>query len=304
MMSRLPYHDVRIIEKSSTLTGRLIGLLFADQGADVFIERVPQATPGGHDAYLDRGKTAVPPRTLTDDSSADVIIVDGDEPVDRAAAQIAVRVTAALPGDDLYGQLDAMCSEDLLSALVGIFTDMLPRGRVLRREVVYTPLPVCSVYAGVNGAITAGAALFDREHTGTGREIIASRLAGGLSAIGAPTLTSRGIPPHLAPARIGGLPEGITPAQFQEIVREAVRSPAKQLWLAQRFSPLSSPFRSADNRLVLPMVSANRRLTRRLLEALGVWDTALAAGMVDESYYEPGAAQYAGRNLADAPSLT
>jgi crotonobetainyl-CoA:carnitine CoA-transferase CaiB-like acyl-CoA transferase len=304
IMSRLPYHDIRIIEKSSTLTGRLIGLLFADQGADVFIGGVSHTTPGEHDAYLDRGKTAVPPKALADTSSADVIIVDGDEPVDRAAAQIVVRVTAALPGDDVYGHLASTCSEDLPSALVGIFTDMLPLGRVLGREVVYTPLPICSVYAGVNGAIAAGAALVDRERTGTGREIIASRLAGGLSAIGVLTLTSRGIPPHLAPARISGLPEGITLAQLQEIVQEAARSPAKQLWLAQRFSPLSSPFKSADGRLMLPMVSPNRRLTRGLLEALEVRDAALAAGMVDESCYDPGAAQYAGRNLADAVSLT
>ena len=34
-MSRLPYENVRIIEQSATLTGRLVGLLFADQGAEV-----------------------------------------------------------------------------------------------------------------------------------------------------------------------------------------------------------------------------------------------------------------------------
>ena len=83
----LPYHDTRIIEKNSTLTGRLIGLLFADHGADVFVERVARATPGEHDAYLDRGKTAMPPGVLADTSSADVIIVDGDEPVDRATCR-------------------------------------------------------------------------------------------------------------------------------------------------------------------------------------------------------------------------
>jgi crotonobetainyl-CoA:carnitine CoA-transferase CaiB-like acyl-CoA transferase len=52
------------------------------------------------------------------------------------------------------------------------------------------------------------------------------------------------------------------------------------------------------------MVAANRRLTRCLLEALEVWDAAMAAGMVDESCYDPGAARYAGRNLADSLSLT
>ena len=35
--SRLPYESVRIIELSNTLTGRLAGLLFADQGAEVLV---------------------------------------------------------------------------------------------------------------------------------------------------------------------------------------------------------------------------------------------------------------------------
>jgi crotonobetainyl-CoA:carnitine CoA-transferase CaiB-like acyl-CoA transferase len=302
-MSRLPYEDIRIIEKSTTLTGRLAGLLFADQGADVFIERAADAPAGEHDSSLDRGKTAVPAGGLTDTGSADVLIVDGHA-VSRPDAQIVLRVTAALPGDEAYGHLAATCSEDLLNALVGIFTDMLSLGRLLGRPVVYTPLPICSVYAAVNGAIAVAAALADRERSGKGREIIASRLAGGLSAIGALTLTSSGIPPHLAPARSLGLPDGYTAEQFQDVVREAARSPAKQLWLAQRFSPLASPFKSADGRLILPMVSANRRLTERLLKALTVWDAALAAGMVNESCYEPAAVQYAGRNLADAITLT
>ena len=152
---------------------------------------------------------------LADSSSADVLIVDGpstalrhDVAVSRPETQIVLRVTAALPGDEVYGHLAATCSEDLLNALVGIFTDMLTLGRLLGRPVVYTPLPICSVYAGVHGAIAVGAALADRERSGKGREIVASRLAGGLSAIGALTLTSSGIPPHLAPARLPGIAGG------------------------------------------------------------------------------------------------
>ena len=162
-MSRLPYEHVRIIEQSATLTGRLVGLLFADQGADVFIEREGGSTSGEHDGYLDRGKIAVPAGGLADSSSADVIIVDGAVPVSRAASQILLRVTAAIPGDEAYGHLAADCSEDLLNALVGIFTDMAGFGRVLGRPVIYTPLPICSVYAGVLGAIAVGAAIVDRE---------------------------------------------------------------------------------------------------------------------------------------------
>jgi crotonobetainyl-CoA:carnitine CoA-transferase CaiB-like acyl-CoA transferase len=303
-MSALPYQDIRIIEKTSTLTGRLMGRLFADQGADVFVERTVEAGPGEHDIYLDRGKVAVPPGTLNDTSSADVIIVDGDTPVDGRSSQILLRVTAALPGDEAYGHLVADCSEDLLNALVGIFTDMAAFGRAMGRPVIYTPLPICSVYAAVHGAIAAGAALADRERTGSGRDIVVSRLAGGLSAIGALTLTSRGTPGHLGPARLGGLPGGLTVERFQEMTRDAARSPERQLWLAQRLSPLSSPFKAADGRLVLPMVSPNRRLIERLLKGLGVWDAALSAGMVSESCYDPAAMQFAGRNLAGSLDFT
>ena len=114
-MSKLPYSGFRVIELSQTLSGRLAGLLFADQGAEVFIEREPGQEPDAHDEYLDRNKTAVPPGRLADTTSADVIVADGDARVDRLPAQILLRITAALPGDEAYGHLAADCSEDLRS---------------------------------------------------------------------------------------------------------------------------------------------------------------------------------------------
>ena len=52
----------------------------------------------------------------------------------------------------------------------------------LDRPVTYTPLQLCSIYAGVIGANACAAALLDRLRCGQGREIHASRIAGGLSA--------------------------------------------------------------------------------------------------------------------------
>ena len=71
-------------------------------------------------------------------------------------------------------------------------------GPILNRPVIYTPIPLPSVYCGVNGAVAAVAALVDRQRTGLGREIIASRIAGGLSAIGALSMTSKGCPTFLS----------------------------------------------------------------------------------------------------------
>jgi crotonobetainyl-CoA:carnitine CoA-transferase CaiB-like acyl-CoA transferase len=300
---RLPYHGIRVVEMSTTLTGRLVGLLFADQGAEVVVERSPTHTPSPDDEYLDRGKIALDHLSAADRSSADVLIVDGTGALSRPARQTVLRVTAALPGDEIYGHLAADCSEDLLSALVGIFTDMSSIGRLVGRPVIYTPLPICSVYAAVNGAIAVAAALIDRERCGRGREIVASRLAGGLSAVGILTLTSDGIPEHLASPMSGGMPRGITLDRFQELAREAAHSGERQLWLMQRLAPLASPYRSSDGRMAIPFASANRRLAERLLNALGIWDRAVAAGIVSESAYEPASVQYRGRNLGDPLTL-
>jgi crotonobetainyl-CoA:carnitine CoA-transferase CaiB-like acyl-CoA transferase len=301
----LPFQHLRLVERSATLAGRLTGLMFADQGAEVFVTRsAPSGRDGLDDAYFDRGKIVLPPGGLPDASSADVIVVDGEEPVNRAPHQILLRIAAALPGDEAYGYLPADCSEDLLNALVGFFTDMNVSGPMLGRPVIYTPLPLCSVYAGVNGAIAVGAALVDRERSGQGRELIASRLAGGLSAIGALSLTSKGLPAHLSPIVIGGLPEGVSPEQFRTLAAEAIKDPARQLWLEQRFGVLSVPYRASDGRFILPMAGPNRRLTQRALRALGLWDEALAAGMVDADVFDPANAAYARRNLADSLALS
>ncbi len=135
----------------------------------MYLERDP-ANPSTDldDTYFDRGKILLPPGALSDTSSADVIIVDGEAPADRLPHQIVLRITAALPGDEMYGDLPADAHEDLLLGMVGFYTDMALTGPLLGRPVIYMSLPLCSVYAGVNGAVAVGAALVDRVRTGLG----------------------------------------------------------------------------------------------------------------------------------------
>jgi crotonobetainyl-CoA:carnitine CoA-transferase CaiB-like acyl-CoA transferase len=293
---------VRVLELSDTLAGRLAGQLLADQGGEVFLARGSAATQFD-DKYFDRGKTILPPGSLSDTSSADVIIVDGDRPVSRLPHQVVMRVYAALPGDELYGSLPADCSEDLLNALVGFFTDMSITGPILGRPVIYTPLPLCSIYAGVNGAIAVVAALVDRTRTGLGREVQASRLAGGLSAIGALTVTNEGLPPQFAGVQVGGLPLGMTPELFREVTTKARTDAKWQLWLEQRFAPLAAPYVCKDGQMILPMAGPNRRLTRRMLEAFDLYDKALANGMVDVDAFDAANVPYARNNLADTLAM-
>ena len=299
-----PLLGVRVIERSVLLSGRLAGLLLADQGAEVFVERGAGATPGGLDAaFFDRGKVVVPQGAAQDAASADIVIVDGDAQVERAPHQIVLRIMAAMPGDEAYGHLPHDCSEDLINAVLGFFTNMSVSGPILNRPVIYTPMPLPSVYCGVNGTVATVSALVDRLRTGMGREIIASRIAGGLSAIGALSMTSKGLPEFLEPIVIGGLPPGMTPEQFHTFVADAVRDPERQMWLERRFAPFSTPYRARDNRWILPMAAPNARLSRRLLEAIGLWDKALATGAVFVNPYDPANIADRRRNMADSLSL-
>jgi len=318
-MSSLPYEGICVLEKSGLLSARLIGLLLADQGAQVLVaqsDAASQAPPNagaqhhdpslhfGHlDPYLNRGKGLLQTSGAQESAAADIIIVQGNAPVAVQPWQILVRVLAALPGDASYGHLPADCSEDLLSATLGFFTDMALSAKALQRPVIYTPLPLSSVYAGVIGAVSVGAALTERLRSGSGCEIYASRLAGGLAAMGALALTQKGLPPHLDLAPKQALPQGVDEEEFAAMVAQARQSGEKQSWLEQRLIPFGVPFKTQDGSHLLLLNGVNRRATRKLYEHLGIWDTLMSQGLTDISPYDPAAMDARGRNLADGPSL-
>ena len=319
-MSKLPYEGVCVVERSGLLSARLIGLLLADQGAQVLVAQTalpsqtasapssaapldPTLTFEHLDPYLNRGKGLLQTSGLEESSTADILIVHGNEPVSVHPWQTLVRVVAALPGDACYGHLPADCSEDLLSATLGFFTDMALTGKVLHRPVIYTPLPLSSVYAAVIGAVAVGAALTERLRSGSGCEIYASRLAGGLAAMGALALTQKGLPPHLDLAPKHAVPPGVDAQEFAAMVERARQDGEKQSWLEQRLIPFGVPFKAKNDSFLLLLNGVNRRATRKLYEHLNLWDTLLAQGLADISPYDPASLDARGRNLADGPSL-
>jgi crotonobetainyl-CoA:carnitine CoA-transferase CaiB-like acyl-CoA transferase len=303
--ARLPYEGIRVLEKSKLLTGRLAGLLFADQGAEVLVCDDHLQEGGDTDDYLNRNKLsvcgdAVPAPTV------DIVIVDGDDDsVERLPHQILLRTVAALPGDAVYGHLPYDVDEDYLSALTGFFTDMDMMGW-LDRPVTYTPLKLCSIYAGVIGANAVAAALVDRLRCGEGREIHASRLAGGLSAIGALCLKQKGLPEHLNPAPaiykdVKDIPpkrKGLPLEELERYKAEAIANPRRQEWLFQRLYPFMAPYRCQDGKFILPMATFNRRLAVGYCKYLGFLGEVEAFGIVDKDPYDPASMAFDDRNLA------
>jgi len=301
---RLPFAGVRILEKSNMLTGRLAGLLFADQGAEVLVLDAKEGADV--DSYLNRNKVSIHSADSVSMPSVDIIILDGeDDSFERLPHQIALRTVAALPGDAVYGHLPHDVDEDYLSAITGFFTDMDMMGW-LDRPVTYTPLKLCSIYAGVIGANAVASALIDRQRCGQGREIHASRIAGGLSAIGALCLKQTGLPDHLnpAPAIYKDAPDivakrkGLELAQLEKYKAEAIADPDKQNWLFQRLYPFMAPYKCKDGEFILPMATFNRRLATGYCNYLGFMEDVKAIGIVDKDPYDPSSMPFDDRNLA------
>ncbi|HUT95812.1 MAG TPA: CoA transferase [Thermoguttaceae bacterium] len=84
---------------------------------------------------------------------------------------------------------------------------------------------------------------------------------------------------------------------------KAAVDPDWQLWLEQRFAPLAAPYKTKDGVFLIPLAGANRRLTRRMLEALDLYNKALDNGMVDVSSFDAANIDYARNNLADSLAL-
>jgi crotonobetainyl-CoA:carnitine CoA-transferase CaiB-like acyl-CoA transferase len=317
MIGKLPYAGIRIVELNATLlSGRLAGLLFADQGAEVVIldsgsQNGTKQTDGDEGSekavndFLNRNK--IRPTKYTEEEQtkllkgADVIIVDGEREVEREAHQTVLHIVAALPGDKVFGHLPHDCDEGILLALTGFFTDMA-LSWFLERPVIYTPLKICSIYAGVIGADATAAALIDRTRNGNkGRVIHASRLAAGLSAIGALSLNISGpaLPKHLESVKISHFRRGITKEEMEGHIKEATNDPAKQLWLEQRLFPFGSPYHSKDGSFILPMATFNKRMARNICNHLGIWEDLQAkCGVVDADPYVKENDKHRHNNLA------
>ncbi len=291
-MSTSPFHGITVQQKSRSLAGRLAAMLLADQGAKVYAPDRSDGDAEGLDDFLDRGKTLIPAEELEGISGADIVIIDGATAVSEPATQIVLGFTVSARGDDRF-DLPNDASDDLLNALIGFYTDLGITSRLLGQDVIYTPLPLCSVYAAVLSVSAVSAALIVRHRTGAGTAICVPRLAAGLSAIGVLAMKLDGLAPHLVPSGLMSLPP--------EIAGDlpAVRASADAMVaLINKLSPANGCYRTLDNRLVTPVTTVNRRLMRKMLTVLGLEGKAREIGLVDVTVYDPDNAVLGNHNIA------
>ena len=189
---------IRIIELAQGIAGPYTGMLLAEQGADVIKVEPPRGdkargTPGFH--VWNRSKRSVIADPLTREgkelilrvsSAADVVLSDY-QPGEGEKLGLSYEVLSRDNPGLIYCHLPAFGSKGPHAyrypddALVAAVSGLLGSQWSHRDGGVYLVLPIASYRAAFVASGSISAALFERDHSGTGQQIEVSWLAGAFA---------------------------------------------------------------------------------------------------------------------------
>ena len=210
---------VRIVEVGWGLAAPVVGMLLAEQGADV-LRVVDPAQPGIDpvlDALLARGKTEAPLSTGTPEgreallrflSSADVFLEDPDSATPEVLRALVSRAREVNPGL-VTCRIPAFPDGDPRCALPGYEAVAGTAGQLYGKPLGaprYHPFPIASVMAGLFAANAVVAALVGRMRTGVCQDIVVSRYHSALFAQILQVLMKTGVPRGFLPLKMVGTP--------------------------------------------------------------------------------------------------
>ena len=307
---------LRIVEFEGWIAGSLLGMLFADQGAEVIrIARPGEAVidqAGSH--MLARGKKslvldlklAVDKQVALRLASTADIVIENLRPgaLDGLGVGCAVLrginprlVHIRLPGfaSDDVAHAHVAAYEGIIAATLGMFTEINLLKPTFGMDPVYSPLALPSIYGAVQAAIACNAALIARDKTGQGASLEVPLAAAAAMAMSSIYMKVEGAPEHYDTPRLPQFVKSVVLPMVRRFVRH---SPARQQWLyvkAQSAVPaMMSAYPCADGHLIYVFAIDNAPLATKLLEILNLLDEALAFGFVSASPF---------KGLTKAPNL-
>jgi crotonobetainyl-CoA:carnitine CoA-transferase CaiB-like acyl-CoA transferase len=188
-------------------------------------------------------------------------------------------ITLSIPGFASNDELrrDWRALEPIIAAASGVFTDMGQNRVLMGINPSFSPLPLASAYGTMLAVSAVVLALQARQRSGLGDEIevpLASAVMEGLS---------------YNSIKIEGYPERYKTLREREIERRRVESRPMNLSyeeLQEYLDPFYRTYECADGRRFYAVCPSHRFHAKRCLQALGLYEEMLAAGLpeVDDPY--------------------
>lgn len=318
-----PLQGVRVVNLGIGWPGRVAAMLLAEQGADVIEIIEPGRNTNPADPLMNRGKRLI---------DADLKDMGARQQVQNLAASADIVIenmrpgTAARLGVD-YQTLDGMAEssgglvyvslpgfaegdpnreipawDGVVNAATGVYTDISPLGRLLGGDPVFTAIPMASAYGGVLGALTASLALHQRQVSGMGQRLEVPLADAVMSAMA------------LLIAEIEGQPWRYNFPMVDHVMMDMVFPILRDLsahmtedhvdMVAEYLKSISHPalnfYEGSDGRILFVCGFDHVYQTRMFMQVVGVYDRAIAEGMVCDT---PFSESEDGNNINKAAAL-
>ena len=286
-----PLAGIRVIDFGQYIAGPAVGMILADQGAEV----VRVDPPGGPrwrtpaNAILNRGKQSIvlDLKHGEDNEIAQRLIATADVVVENFRPGVMARLglgaedmTGRYPGL-VYLSIPGFSSKDearaglqaweaIVAASIGQFTDMGLNRILMGIDPSFSPLPLGSAYATVLGATPVTLALYAREQSGRGEAIevpLAAALLEGLA---------------YNAMHVENYPDRYKSLREREIERRlAAGEPMDMDYkdLQEFLDPFYRTYVCADGRPFYVVCASHAAHPVKCLQVLGLWEEMEAAGI-------------------------
>ena len=304
-----PLTGIRVVDFGHYIAGPLVGMLLADQGAEVIkIDRpgTPDYdTPANATFNRSKQKLQLNLKTPDDFETAKKMIKSADVLIENFRPGVMTRL--GLGHDEarrlnprlIYLSLPGFASTDsekrsirafegIVGAASGLYWDLHPaKRRLLGAPPVYTPIPLGSAYGAIHGALAVVLALYAREETGSGEVIEVPLVGAAMSAMSGMILHVEK-PPANYGSRSSKMSDNAQLRDERARVEKMSYKDRQAHWreASDLGSPLFSTYLTGDDNWVHLHTAGNGRLTIRLFKALGIYDQLLRDGMVNVPCYE------------------
>ena len=298
-----PLVGLNVIDFGHYYAGPMAGMLLADQGANVIriVRPGEPELPSQQYRLLNRNKKLLTLDLKTEEGKAQAlsliekadVLIENFRPgvmkrlgLDYASLKVGNPglVYLSLPGfssnDSERAHIQAW--EGILGAAAGIYDSGL--NRQLNFPPVYTPVPLCSSYGSMHGAIAVLSALVSREKNAVGTSIEVPLAGAGIFSHVTPNFIFRGAGLRTMTSPNEKLSEGLKP--FEHCSEDSATKRLEKLTMLRRSLASSAGFakyyKSSDGRLMLAF-PIKSWLATRFFTALGIEAQLKREGFVNES---------------------